>query len=378
MKAVATAMVLIAAAAVVLWSGATLNSWVLGGLIGGLAALLISVPVSLALFSHLSKRHNSVFDETASRKKVALSQAGAYPEAYFDEMDGDEREVEGSLYTLEQDYASEEDFYTQHPDYDDDRSPSTYRRTSRRVNNQPVKRLPAPGRRGTSSFQTAKKLSEPSTAHGSKSAQGDRRSSRTTPPGSTLSQYRSQALRAARQEAVQRRGKRIRREEDIEQEDFSVPSRQYLEEPEQGYPPVPKRASRYLSTSPNLQHPQDQGRTTEKDLLMQRQRFHQEAEDIDEDDAEMDLNRHYPRSGYRPRNSYPRTEPVERISQRDLRQRENSFNADATTGSVQRSLIRRAPYLYDDDPLRQDLSPYFDHPPVTRRTSRLRRLNQDE
>lgn len=56
-KAVATALVLIAGAAVVLWYGNTLNSWVLGGLIGGFAALLLSIPISLTLFTYLSHRH---------------------------------------------------------------------------------------------------------------------------------------------------------------------------------------------------------------------------------------------------------------------------------------------------------------------------------
>src|SRR5947209_14975368 len=58
MKAVTTALVLIVGAAVVLWYGNTLNSWVLGGLIGGLAALLLSIPISLTLFSYLSRRHD--------------------------------------------------------------------------------------------------------------------------------------------------------------------------------------------------------------------------------------------------------------------------------------------------------------------------------
>src|SRR5579884_2051988 len=58
MKAVATALVLIAGAAVVLWYGNTLNSWVLGGLIGGLAALLLSIPISLTIFSFLSRHHD--------------------------------------------------------------------------------------------------------------------------------------------------------------------------------------------------------------------------------------------------------------------------------------------------------------------------------
>src|SRR5579875_1594341 len=58
MKAVLTALVLVIGAAVVLWFGNTLNSWVVGGLIGGLAALLISIPISLLIFSHLSRRHD--------------------------------------------------------------------------------------------------------------------------------------------------------------------------------------------------------------------------------------------------------------------------------------------------------------------------------
>ncbi|HEY7415857.1 MAG TPA: hypothetical protein VH593_11740 [Ktedonobacteraceae bacterium] len=375
MKAVATAIVLIAAAAVVLWSGATLNSWMLGGLIGGLAALLISVPVSLALFSHLANQQNSLFGEAVLRKKVSLSQVDAYPPEYFDELDGNEREVEGSLYALEQDYPSEEDFYLQYPDYDNDRSPSAYQRAPLHANNQPLKRLSAPQRRGTSSFQTSKKLSEPMTARG-KSAQGDRRSGRIAPSNSTLSQYRSQALRAARQEATRHRNEMTYREEDAEQEDFSAPSHRYSDEPERSYPSVPRRASRHLSTQANLQRPR-RG-TMEEDLLMQR--FSQEAEDMYEDDAEID--HHYPRTEYRLHNSYPRTEPVERISslnrgQRHQRQQKDLFDPETTTDSARRPLIRRAPYLYDDDPLRQELSPYFDHPPAIRRTSRLRRSSED-
>src|SRR5438034_11132438 len=56
MRTAAVALVLIVGAAVVLWYGNTLNSWVLGGLIGGLAALLLSIPISLGLFSYVSRR----------------------------------------------------------------------------------------------------------------------------------------------------------------------------------------------------------------------------------------------------------------------------------------------------------------------------------
>ena len=58
MKAVTAVLVLIAGAAVVLWYGNTLNSWVLGGLMGGLGALLRSIPISLTVFSYLSRRQD--------------------------------------------------------------------------------------------------------------------------------------------------------------------------------------------------------------------------------------------------------------------------------------------------------------------------------
>src|SRR5579859_4359773 len=58
MRAAAVALVLIIVAVVILVFANTLNSWVLGGLIGGLAALLISIPISLLLFTTLARRHD--------------------------------------------------------------------------------------------------------------------------------------------------------------------------------------------------------------------------------------------------------------------------------------------------------------------------------
>src|ERR1700730_15842694 len=77
MKAVAAALVLIAGAAVVLWYGNTLNSWVLGGLIGGLAALLLSIPISLTLFSYLSRRHEEQL-QAEEQEETAIVQDEAY------------------------------------------------------------------------------------------------------------------------------------------------------------------------------------------------------------------------------------------------------------------------------------------------------------
>ena len=79
MKAVATALVLIAGAAVVLWYGNTLNSWVLGGLIGGLAALLLSIPISLTVFSYFSRRHDEHLGVEA-QEEMALAQMYDYPQ----------------------------------------------------------------------------------------------------------------------------------------------------------------------------------------------------------------------------------------------------------------------------------------------------------
>ncbi len=79
MKAVATALVLIVGAAVVLWYGNTLNSWVLGGLIGGLAALLLSIPISLTLFSYLSRRHDGQLRAEA-QEQISLAQVYDYPD----------------------------------------------------------------------------------------------------------------------------------------------------------------------------------------------------------------------------------------------------------------------------------------------------------
>src|SRR6266480_6826577 len=87
MKAVATALVLIVGAAIVLWYGNTLNSWVLGGLIGGFGALLLSIPISLVLFSYFSRHCDEhLEEEVLEYEKISLAQHGCYSiynEEYF-------------------------------------------------------------------------------------------------------------------------------------------------------------------------------------------------------------------------------------------------------------------------------------------------------
>src|SRR5947209_6016989 len=87
MRAAAVALVLIVGAAVVLWYGNTLNSLVLGGLIGGLAALLLSIPISLVLFSYFSRRHEDQLREEV-REEMSLSQIHEFQE-YLDAPEED-------------------------------------------------------------------------------------------------------------------------------------------------------------------------------------------------------------------------------------------------------------------------------------------------
>src|SRR5207248_4916843 len=77
MRTAAVALVLIVGAAVVLWYGNTLNSLILGGLIGGLAALLLSIPISLVLFSYFSRRHEDRL-RAEVQEEMSLAQIHEY------------------------------------------------------------------------------------------------------------------------------------------------------------------------------------------------------------------------------------------------------------------------------------------------------------
>src|SRR2546422_2611138 len=66
------------------------------------------------------------------------------------------------------------------------------------------------------------------------------------------------------------------------------------------------------------------------------------------------------------------TGPVTRNPQVDAQPR----NPDIMTGSLQRPLVRRAPYMYDDDPLRHELAQQIDVPYLQRRASRF--VDEDE
>jgi hypothetical protein len=112
-KAVTAALVLIVGAAVILWYGNTLNSWVVGGLVGGFSALLLSIPISLVLFSYFSHHYRPSQQDEVLDDEMVLVQRGSYSiaqeqlpwsddEAYFGEekdyYECDEQEIyEGDI-----------------------------------------------------------------------------------------------------------------------------------------------------------------------------------------------------------------------------------------------------------------------------------------
>ena len=371
MKAVAVALVLIAGAAVVLWYGNTLNSWVLGGLIGGLAALLLSIPISLILFSYLSKRHDERL-QAEEQEEIALARENDYPDIPA-RIARRPREVESYVVTdetPEDDWQDEELYKRRQPRALP--APSQQRQESLHQNHQgsrhsdrmPVPQqgtyVPAPraqqvrpkGKETTILRPTTKKIN----AVGHESIP-------------TLSQHRSEALRTARLEAAKqlqddevgviptnapKRGVSIRPNQALAKQDQTTirtphPARQI---PPQAPPQRPAR--RIVDSSPS-QHDEHRSLPFEGERTEQSQR-----RELHTDYSSQHL---------------PRTDPVRRPSQAEqaarFAQKHDSRSVeDETAGNVNRPLVRRAPYMYEDDPLRQELAQQLDAPTV-RRSSRF-------
>jgi hypothetical protein len=53
------------------------------------------------------------------------------------------------------------------------------------------------------------------------------------------------------------------------------------------------------------------------------------------------------------------------------------LNPPLTNGNIKKPLVRRAPYMYEDDPLRQELSQQVEGP-ITRRSSRNLNRHREE
>jgi hypothetical protein len=79
---------------------------------------------------------------------------------------------------------------------------------------------------------------------------------------------------------------------------------------------------------------------------------------------------------------YPQTGPVRRQTTDHLaRHRQvngQQRNAETISGSLKNPLVRRAPYMYEDDPLRQELAQHIEGPLVRRRSSRYEEYDEEK
>jgi hypothetical protein len=314
LKAVATALVLIAGAAVVLWYANTLNSWVLGGLIGGLAALLLSIPISLVLFSYLSHRH----DGRLRMGNEAYDEAG-FPVYEYDEVP--ERVMKRISIDVDDEYpAYRRGVWGEEPEDEDPRylpAPARQQLPPPRVaasDQQSVHRPSSTQRDARETRQLSQRDFEVETRTPS------RRSNNPGFPGyqteKTRGQHQSQALRIAREEAYRRSEK----EEEIDD-----------------YPPVQPRYSqrgrRIVDANPSPNSPYRTPANLGEDQARQIER---------EEDSDPGVSDH----GY-------------------------------MAGDLKKPHLRRAPYMYDTDALKNELAQQVD-PPVTRRSTRYLSIRRDE
>ena len=385
MKVAALALVLIVASAVVLIFANTLNSWVVGGLIGGLAALLISIPIALIIFSTFARRHDErLYAQMLLQHEEDLAYAEEeYRQEYEEDEYYDEEEAYGRVYEADAYYVDEEEEEFELPrgrrqpelrslppagqSYASLSARSTAKqRTADLAQNvtssQPTRR---PTRELGYDREKGERTREFSTAH-QKQQTGHQRTARTPYTTQTLrSQQQAAARRAAQQEAAQGRS-------------------QY--------------GSEQLSTGP-IQRP-----TTTRHLPPQSTQFSRSR--IQEEDSRRQIGEDgwlrptgnrgakKPSNGgnerpqetqtdqLRNRDLYPATGPVRLNPEtgyiaRNRQGGEQASEEETTTGNLFNPLVRRAPYLYEDDPLREELSRHVEKP-IRRRASRFLSLDDEE
>lgn len=372
MRVAAVALVLVVGAAVVLAFANTLNSWVLGGLLGGLAALLLSIPISLALFTllarHQDARRRSMnvfyedepeFTEDGYNERVVYEAEG-YLSFGDEDLAGDPR----ARYLLDErrrpmsgllrlppagsGRASYEEELKQNTPREPRNYPRQPRYPARNLARDTGTRFPQPSQRPT---------------------QGTARRNLST---RSLAQHQSDALRMARQEA--QHGHRANSDTRARRSQSTPRSRLVRQQH------TPSSLSR---------RPLDESitRSTEQ----QRARFTWREE---EDSGDFSTDQFYASSQHYPRRpSYPRQPRPDRPRavdpwrgseddedmQDEFTSRQTRREADRMSGSLRNPLVRRAPYLYDDDPLREEFAQQLDSErPITRRSSLYEHYQDDE
>ncbi len=357
MRAAAAAIVFILGAAVILVLANSLNSWVVGGLIGGLAALLISIPISVLLFTVISRRH----DVKLQAIHQELSEMGY--------VDLDEHGYE-QVYETEAYVVADEEYY--------------HRAAHRKMVDAPA--LPAAGQ-SYASTQASRRPSQTLPQGRVKGTPTRDLSSERQPAkrsrhevNAMRSRFQTAALQAARREAQQLEG--------IER--MSTHARVANTNASQGR--IPRPLGRQAENSKNAGHGSDltrQQKVTQQNSSQQsintssgQQNRTRRPSSPDKPDAKNwspqtdSLHMNDLQSGsLRMRSSMPETETLRAHPQtgqitRNPQLGQSNRYPDVTTGNLNSPLVRRAPYLYEDDPLRQELAQQIDEEPIVRRSSR--------
>ncbi len=385
MRAAAVAIVLIFGSAVLLIFANTLNSWVLGGLIGGLAALLISIPISLSLFTFLSRRHDQRL-QALQQELVEMDYADVDENGYAE--------------------AYETDFYVLHDDGEYYNEP-----VSRRMSD--VRALPAAGQ-SQASAATNTAFNERTGRY----PQGSRRPSQALPQSQSYekgtptqnlssdrrqqrrsahevnamrSRYQTAALRAARREAAQQF-------DDVEVLPTHSRAPYKRVPPGRSSQPLPEQPtrSRQPRTAPEWsQHqqaanqngarpgrrvdatsgPQNMARRSISSRKSNAAQKTPSTDSLRIDELQIEqLRGRYPNPETEPFRVRPQTSQIARNPQLG----EQLRNPDMITGNLKNPMVRRAPYMYEDDPLREELAQQLDGGPIARRSSLFLQSEDEE
>jgi hypothetical protein len=394
MRAAAVALVLIVGAAVVLWYGNTLNSLVLGGLIGGLAALLLSIPISLVLFSYFSRRHEDQLREEV-REEMSLSQV----DEFYDYLEAPEEDVyeaeaqmlppaeyQRSAYNVQ----AGRNLVPSYPGFPPPRQnlPAATENQAYRQRTTEYPLRQAPGRSPRSASLTP-------TGRGN-SARQPHPSRPTRYPGfpgyqptAPRALHQTAALRTARQEAARQysddnfavyptgTSKKIPAVRPVQ----NLIPQQYrpkVNRPAQKLNPLETNQYRPKRTVDGSSVPPGPGRALPDAGESHANRASQEINYRSREQQTDQLGRRNPQTdqfrqptGLVP--GGPQTDQIRRPTgpaKRNPQVEAQRRNPDIITGSLQNPMIRRAPYMYEDDPLRYELAQQIDGPSVQRRASR--------
>ena len=387
MRVAPVALVVIVGAAVILWFGNTLNSLVLGGLIGGLAALLISIPISLTLFSYLSRRHDEQLKAEA-QEEMALAQLGAYA---YPETSTEVYEAGG--YMLPEEEYSEENNYYRTPKARNLPVPSPYPRLpAGRQNQSPTSESSASRQRSTEYPLTPERPERmPKDIRGNATSTTNRRAVAGRQvqypgfpgykPGSERGSHQTAALRAARQEAASQQqlysdteffpSSPSRKLPVVRTEHNLVPqppgpntprTSRPLQQPQVPNQYRPKRTVDGSSVPPGNGRALPRGGETSANQTTESLRSRMREPQTDQ------LGRNPQTGSFRQQPAAPTTQQTGQIG-RNPQLNAQRRNPDVISGSLKNPMVRRAPYMYEDDPLRQELAQQIEAPSI-RRSSR--------